>query len=367
MKKSYIWSLPTRIFHWLLVFYILVLYISSEVEELLNLHASFGYGVFILAIFRLFWGFFGPMYAKFSDFNFSLKKALNFGLNIFNHKSYAGHNPLASIVMFAIIIFLILTTVSGILTYGIQEGRGVLSFLNNSLFSKMELFSEIHEFFSSVLILLIFIHISGVILDYVTNKNSGVLNSIFSGYKNVEAKSVNLTLFQKIISFIFLFFAVFIVIYSLFFNTALTKLKYKKISYSKIMPEFIQECASCHTLYPPHLLPKKSWQKLMDNLQNHFGDDASLQEPLKKKIEKFLVKNAAESSNKEASFYILKSIKNKDIIAISKTSYWKKRHKNIDKEIFKSDKVVSKANCKACHKGFEEGLIEDSLIKIPKG
>ncbi len=66
---------------------------------------------------------------------------------------------------------------------------------------------------------------------------------------------------------------------------------------------------------------------------------------------------------------ILKSLKNinKDrIIAVSETPYWKKRHNEIKKEIFKSKRVRSKANCKACHKDIEKGMIEDYQIKIPK-
>ena len=29
---------------------------------------------------------------------------------------------------------------------------------------------------------------------------------------------------------------------------------------------------------PPNLLPKKSWELIMGDLENHFGDDASLDE-----------------------------------------------------------------------------------------
>jgi len=55
-----------------------------------------------------------------------------------------------------------------------------------------------------------------------------------------------------------------------------------------------------------------------------------------------------------------------DIIAITKTPYWKEKHKSISKEIFSSSKVKSKANCKACHSDIEKGLIEDENINIPE-
>ena len=36
------------------------------------------------------------------------------------------------------------------------------------------------------------------------------------------------------------------------------------------------ECASCHTAYPPGMLPARSWERLMAGLDRHYGSDASL-------------------------------------------------------------------------------------------
>ncbi len=114
---------------------------------------------------------------------------------------------------------------------------------------------------------------------------------------------------------------------------------------------------------PPNILPEKSWKLLMSDLENHFGDDASLSEEDTKNILDFLLENSAEKSTKEVSVKVLNSIGNKDIIAITQTSFWKKEHKDIPKELFKNEKIKSKANCKACHTDIEKGLIEDDKIK----
>jgi hypothetical protein len=52
--------------------------------------------------------------------------------------------------------------------------------------------------------------------------------------------------------------------------------------------------------------------------------------------------------------------------AITKIKYWKDTHANIPYEVFKSKKVKRKANCFACHKNFEKGMIEDIDIDIPR-
>lgn len=101
----------------------------------------------------------------------------------------------------------------------------------------------------------------------------------------------------------------------------------------------------------------------MGDLENHFGDDASLDVETNNEILAFLVKNSAETSTMEASWNFLNSINNKDIIALSDTEFWKKRHKDIPKEVFENSKIKSKANCKACHTDIEKGLVEDENIK----
>ena len=101
----------------------------------------------------------------------------------------------------------------------------------------------------------------------------------------------------------------------------------------------------------------------MADLENHFGDDASLDVQTNKNILDFLIKNSAENSSYKASWNFLNSINNKDIIAISKTNFWKERHKEIPKNVFENKLVKSEANCKACHSDIEKGLVEDENIK----
>ena len=148
MQKSYIWSLPTRVFHALFVIFILLTFLSAQEDQWLNIHAVVGYAVLILVLFRICWGFFGPKYSLFKDFplgKINIKDYLN---HIFEEKlKYIGHNPLASYVMISMFVVAILAIITGALAFGIQEGKGILSFLNSSFFKEMELFGEIHEFF----------------------------------------------------------------------------------------------------------------------------------------------------------------------------------------------------------------------------
>jgi len=59
---------------------------------------------------------------------------------------------------------------------------------------------------------------------------------------------------------------------------------------------YVNECGSCHTAYAPGLLPARSWRKMMGELENHFGEDASLEEPQRLEILKHLELLAADGS-----------------------------------------------------------------------
>lgn len=56
----------------------------------------------------------------------------------------------------------------------------------------------------------------------------------------------------------------------IFSNGILWKCSTSQITHST------KECASCHFGYQPALLNKASWEKVMGNLSDHFGTDASL-------------------------------------------------------------------------------------------
>ncbi len=365
--KVYVWTLPTRVFHALLVLFTLGAFITAEWDDLLTLHAALGAAIGVLLLYRVVWGVMGPKYSRFRDFNLNTTALKEYLFSIFNpKKEYVGHNPAASYTMIGIIVVMLLLVVTGLLTYGVQENRGIFAFLHNSFFRDMEFFEEIHEVLGAALWLLIGAHVGGVLFDRLLHAKDGTLTSIFDGYKNMKGQSVVLTRFQKAVAFIGIGLSLSVLLYALSGSgNIITAGYHQPVDYKKEHPLFVSECASCHILYPPSLLPKRSWGIMMADLENHFGDDASLDAEDTQSILTYLLNNSAEGSTSEASVKILQSMGNQDMIAITQTSFWKKTHEGIDRAYFKSTKVKSRANCKACHTDVEKGLLEDSSIKLP--
>lgn len=130
---------------------------------------------------------------------------------------------------------------------------------------------------------------------------------------------------------------------------------------------YLNECASCHFGYQPGLLPERSWVKLMDNLENHFGTDASLEPEDNKKILKYLIENSADKfTNYKRSRKIYKSIRSYDTpIAVSDTPYFIKEHRGIRKDLVEQKEVMSISNCMACHTSADRGIYSERYINIP--
>jgi len=105
-----------------------------------------------------------------------------------------------------------------------------------------------------------------------------------------------------------------------------------------------KECGDCHMAYPAGLLPKQSWTAIMNDLPNHFGEDASLDDASRARITAYLTKNAGRGNPKA--------------LRISQQRWFKSEHrKAATSKAFK--KAKSWANCQACHSRAEQGDFED--------
>lgn len=351
---GYIWSFGARFSHLAMIVSFFGAYFCEGYA-----HAFFG-SIFALAlILRVFWGLFGTKYSRFKDFSFSGLFGYFFATFGGKREHFIGHNPASSVAIIFILALGLICVILGFLTLGVSGSSGVFAFLEGE-FESIAFVPKAHEILANILLGIVCVHILGALIDFIFFKGEA-LKSMVTGYKN-SAKSVEFSLFQRFFS---IFWVVVLVIFGVFLldnDNFLLKEKLEIKDYKAQNSLFVKECASCHMLYAPFLLSSDKWQKMMNSLENHFGDDASIDEGDNAKIAEFLMANAADKSHTK---WAVKFRKN-DEIAITKSPYWIKKHKKINEKVFAKNEIKSKANCLACHEKIDLGVISKSLIDKSK-
>jgi hypothetical protein len=127
------------------------------------------------------------------------------------------------------------------------------------------------------------------------------------------------------------------------------------------------ECGSCHLAFQPGLLPERSWTKMMAGLDDHFGENASLEPDERDAIAKFLSDNAADRSAARRSQKIARSIPERETpLRLTETTWFARKHDDIGAKVWKRQAVGSPANCAACHRGAEAGNFSEDDVRVPR-
>lgn len=220
-----VWDPLVRIFHWGLVLAFIIAYLTAEEENPLHIYS--GYVVLGLIIFRVFWGFAGTKYARFSNFIYSPAAVIRYIKGLITNKPehYLGHNPLGGWMIVALLLCLFVVTVSGLKLYAVEEGRGPLaantgqvSIVSNAYAEHdededdddgratggirkagehegkshhaekegEEFWEEIHEAATNFMLFLILLHIGGVIISSYMHREN-LVKSMVTGIKEAES------------------------------------------------------------------------------------------------------------------------------------------------------------------------------------
>ncbi len=189
MNKQYqirVWDPLVRIFHWSLVISFFVAYFTEE--DLLDLHVYVGYLIIGLVLFRLVWGVVGSTHARFSDFVCRPSMVVAYLKDVvkFRASRYLGHNPGGGAMIIALLLMLVLTSITGLALYGGEESLGPLVGMMASAGEQwVEALEEMHEFFANFALLLVFLHVAGVIIASLQH-HENLVCSMITGYKRKE-------------------------------------------------------------------------------------------------------------------------------------------------------------------------------------
>jgi cytochrome b len=179
-----VWDPLVRVFHWSLVFLFLLAFITED--DWLDLHVLAGYAVSFLIGFRLLWGLVGTRNARFVTFVKSPVVMLTYlkGVLSFKVPHYLGHNPLGAAMVVVLLLSVALVSFTG-MTMVASEGQGPLA---GTFFSSWDgdWMEEVHEFFANFTLLMVFVHVSGVLVSSLL-EGENLVKAMVTGRKKYRS------------------------------------------------------------------------------------------------------------------------------------------------------------------------------------
>ncbi|MFP4610942.1 MAG: cytochrome b/b6 domain-containing protein [Thiohalophilus sp.] len=184
-KEVRVWDVFVRFFHWALVLSFMLAYLSED--EWLGLHTFAGYTVLLLVGLRLIWGLIGTRHARFTDFVKRPAEIKQYLKEVFllRPRRYLGHNPAGGAMVELMLITLLLTTLSGLATYAVEEGAGPLAGWIAHEAAGWEFVEDVHEFFANFTLLLAVFHVAGVLVESLLHREN-LVRAMFTGKKSLH-------------------------------------------------------------------------------------------------------------------------------------------------------------------------------------
>jgi cytochrome b len=177
------WSKPIVIFHTLLVFSVLGMFISGK-NEIMSVHELLGYFIFLLIIFRIYYSF-STKYPeeKISSWFHHPKELIHFFKTYKGHKESKYHNVASSFMILWLMFLLLANIITGSIGYAGVEAEGYFYNFIEVPHSIGKIFKDIHLILIKLLFISVILHILGSIGSSITSKTN-MVKSIFTFSKN---------------------------------------------------------------------------------------------------------------------------------------------------------------------------------------
>ncbi len=179
-----VWDAFIRTFHWSLVSGCLLAFLTGEFHFPL-LHQWIGYGLCLLILTRIYWGFYGSHFARFRTFIFTSRETLAYirGMISGNPPHYLGHNPAGALMVFALLVSITTILASGLLTLSAIDFEGPLLFLANRVSDDTSyLVRDIHQTLPYFGLALVGLHLLGVWSGSLLHREN-LVQAMITGYK----------------------------------------------------------------------------------------------------------------------------------------------------------------------------------------
>jgi cytochrome b len=360
------WDLPIRLFHWGVAICFGIAWLTTG-DRWLDFHVFTGYLLGGLLLFRLYWGLFGEPNARFRDFAFGWGAARSYLLATLKGRPerYLGHNPAGSWAIWLMLSLLSFLVVSGLLTLGFEERHG--PFAGWLGFSAGVVLHRVHEILAWMMVGVVAVHLLGVLVESLLHREN-LAAAMLTGNKRGQGGAPTVRTRRGVALLILLLAPLFAGGWFKGYLLQTPDRPYLPFVGPVLADNTLwrEECEGCHLAYHPSLLPARSWARMMEQQADHFGEDLALEPIDAQGILDFQVANSAEQAATEAAWKINRGIPaHQTPLRITETDYWKRKHREIEEEVWDGPAVNGRFNCDACHLDAGRGTFEDGAMVIP--
>ncbi|WP_200808449.1 cytochrome b/b6 domain-containing protein [Tistlia consotensis] len=360
-----VWDGFVRLFHWSLVATLATAAASGFFGDAtwVEVHLWSGIAAAALVALRVLWGFLGPTHARFGDFLAGPKamRAHLRGLLSGGGVRHRGHNPLGGAMVLALLLVVALLAATGTIALGGVLKSGPLAFAT-SFATGWEL-RGLHRLLAFLLLGLIALHLAGVLVESRRSRENLVL-ALVDGRKEARAgdhppapRRARPVVAALLGGGLLAVSAA--AVWSFAARPGLG------VPSAPLDPTYAEECSACHVAYHPSLLPRASWATLMAGLDDHFGENASLDPETAAAIAAYLQANAAEAYDTKAANR-LRRVAAERPFSITATPFWRRTHAGLPEALFASRPVGGRGNCEACHGDARSGRFDPTAIHVPE-
>jgi cytochrome b len=188
MRKVVVWDLPTRLFHWILVGLVVLMWYTGHVGgDWLRYHIWCGEAVAVLLVFRLLWGVFGSQTARFSDFLKSPKTIRRYLAGEVSEAALPGHNPLGGWMVLCMLLVLLFQVATGLFASDVDSYLYDGPLAHRITSSLSETMTAIHKLSFDLILALVGLHLCAI-FAYRVFKKQKLVRAMLSGRKELEGE-----------------------------------------------------------------------------------------------------------------------------------------------------------------------------------
>lgn len=186
MNEVKVWDLFVRLFHWGLAALVLGMFLTSDEDALVPIHVVLGLAMVALVIARVVWGVVGPRHARFHAFVRGPREMVAYAHRMVRGKPplHLSHNPLGGAMVVALLSVLIGLAATGVIVRAGPEFAGPLAGILSKHGAKAV--KEVHEALSGTLVALIVVHVVGVVVSSLLERQN-LVAGMFTGWKRGPA------------------------------------------------------------------------------------------------------------------------------------------------------------------------------------